>query len=81
MSNLTRKDFLRLMAGTSAATMLGTMPAGFALAGAEGPILKRAIPKSGELLPVVGLGTAQDFGVADDPEIYQARVDVIQAFA
>ncbi len=75
----TRAEFLKLMAGTAAGAALMASGARLSLAGSEGSMLKRAIPKSGELLPVVGLGTAQDFGIADDPEIYASRVQVIRA--
>lgn len=75
----TRAEFLKLMAGTTAGAALMASGARLSFAGSTGPMLKRAIPKSGELLPVVGLGTAQDFGVADDAEVYASRVQVIRA--
>ena len=40
-----------------------------ALAQAEGPMLKRPIPHSGEMIPVIGLGTANNFGNADRAEL------------
>ena len=55
---LTRRDFT-VMAGAAAVTR----PA-FAQSGAQ--LVTRAIPSSGELLPAVGLGTAQVFNTADD---------------
>lgn len=79
MTDFTRAEFLRLLGGASASAMLLASGARLSFAGAEGPMLKRAIPKSGEPLPVVGLGTAQDFGVADDPEVYKTRLAVIRA--
>ena len=55
---MTRAEFLRLAAGAAGASALGAMsPIGAALA-AEPPVLRRPIPSSGQLLPVVGTGTA-----------------------
>lgn len=34
---------------------------------AQAPLLERAIPKTGERLPAIGLGTYRTFNVADDP--------------
>ena len=50
------------MAGTAA--LAPPAPSAFAQAGA---VLTRAIPRSGEPLPAVGLGTAQVFDRADEP--------------
>jgi aryl-alcohol dehydrogenase-like predicted oxidoreductase len=40
-----------------------------ASAQASGPMLKRPIPHSGEMIPVIGLGTANNFGSADRAEL------------
>ena len=40
-----------------------------ALAQAAAPMLKRPIPHSGEMIPVIGLGTANNFGNADRAEL------------
>ena len=40
-----------------------------ALAQATVPMLKRPIPHSGEMIPVIGLGTANNFGNADRAEL------------
>ena len=66
---LTRRDFT-VMAGAAAVTR----PA-FAQSGAQ--LVTRAIPSSGELLPAVGLGTAQVFNTADDV-IRQKAAAVVQ---
>jgi aryl-alcohol dehydrogenase-like predicted oxidoreductase len=55
--HMTRRDFA-LLAGAAALT-----PPAFAQTGRE--LLTRAIPNSGELLPAVGLGTAQVFDTAN----------------
>jgi aryl-alcohol dehydrogenase-like predicted oxidoreductase len=45
------------------------------------PILKRAIPASGERLPVIGLGTARTFNVAEADSAHAAAVlDVLRSF-
>ncbi len=49
--SLTRRDILKLGAGTAAAALSGTAR------GAGGPLVTRPIPSSGERLPVVGIGT------------------------
>ncbi len=50
-----------------------------ALAAATGPIA-RAIPKSGEWLPVIGMGTWVTFDVTGHPDAMAARKQVLQAF-
>ncbi len=61
MAKLTRRDFTKLGLGTAAITAAGGLPA---LADSH-ELLKRAIPSSGETLPVIGLGTNR-YGVGDD---------------
>ena len=61
-------------AGISAAVALGIMPA-FA---ATGPVMTRTIPRSGERLPVVGLGTAIVFDIGDDAAKRAERRAVLQ---
>jgi aryl-alcohol dehydrogenase-like predicted oxidoreductase len=58
MTNYSRRQTLQLGAGVAAAAFA---PA----ARAQGAVIKRPIPRSGEMLPVVGLGTARGFGSAD----------------
>jgi diketogulonate reductase-like aldo/keto reductase len=57
-NEMSRRDWLRRVLG--AAALLG----GGVTSAAPNP-LRRPIPKSGELLPVVGLGTYQSFDVGD----------------
>jgi len=45
----------------------------------EGAMLKRPIPHSGEMLPVIGLGTARVFGVGSDPKDRADRRAVVEA--
>jgi diketogulonate reductase-like aldo/keto reductase len=44
------------------------------------PLLTRAIPSSGEQLPVVGLGSWRTFNVGNDPEALDACTAVMRAF-
>lgn len=68
----TRRDVLAMTAGLGAAA-LGIAPAGAATAAAK-PLLTRPIPRTGERLPVVGLGTAIIFDIEGDaPKIAQRR--------
>jgi hypothetical protein len=66
-NGLTRSDFLRQSGALAGAALLG--PALPALA-ATGPVLKRPIPSSGEMIPVIGSGTAVIF----DIEAQHARI-------
>ena len=71
MTDFTRSQFLKLAGGAAAAM---TAPAW-----AADSLNTRVIPKSktGERLPVVGLGTAQDFG--DRSNEYDAKMQVVKA--
>lgn len=72
--NLTRAEFLRLAAGAGAALALGVD------AEAAGPQLMRAIPRSGEKIPALGLGTARTFDVSLDPALLAPRREVVRLF-
>ena len=64
---LSRSDFLRQASRLAAAGLL--LPALPALAN-EGPVLRRPIPSSGEMIPVIGSGTAVIYDIeAQDPKI------------
>jgi aryl-alcohol dehydrogenase-like predicted oxidoreductase len=66
---ITRRDF-----GVLAAGALLARPA---FAQGEAPLIARAIPSTGEPLPVVGLGTAQVFD-SDDDETRRAATEVVR---
>jgi len=69
--SLTRREFLSLAAG------IGCLP--FACASAATPaVLERPIPRSGERLPVVGLGTAIVFDIGEDAARRAERRAVIR---
>ena len=73
---LSRRAFLALMGGLGVADGIVH---GSALAAAR-PVLKKAIPASGEQLPVIGMGSWITFNVGDDPTLRAERVKVLQAF-
>lgn len=72
---LSRREVLAFGAGIGVAAALRGAPS-FA---AEGPVLQRPIPRSGERLPVVGLGTAIVFDIGEDEARRAERRAVIQA--
>lgn len=75
MQGISRKQFL-LTAGGAAA--LGTLPGG--VRAADAGLVTRTIPKSKnkEQIPVIGLGTAQDFGAKAEPAVMEQKVQVIR---
>jgi diketogulonate reductase-like aldo/keto reductase len=68
------------------ALLAGAVAAGAAalarppIAAAQAAPLTRAIPSSGEALPLVGLGSWITFNVGDDPVAREACADVMRAF-
>jgi diketogulonate reductase-like aldo/keto reductase len=66
VSRLGRRDFCAGALGAAAMAGLG-MP-GAKAATPPAPMVRRPIPKSGELLPVVGVGTWLTFDVGDDAD-------------
>jgi aryl-alcohol dehydrogenase-like predicted oxidoreductase len=73
----TRREALAMTAGLGAAAALGIAPAGAATAAAKS-LLMRPIPRTGERLAVVGLGTAIVFDIGDDAAQRAERRAVIQ---
>jgi aryl-alcohol dehydrogenase-like predicted oxidoreductase len=69
----TRRDVLAMGAGLVTAAALP----GLSLAQSAKPLLSRKIPKSGELLPVIGLGTAI-FDITDNAAQRAERAQVIR---
>jgi diketogulonate reductase-like aldo/keto reductase len=70
-----RRDVLRLAAGTAAAALI---PAAFAAASAQH---MRKIPKTGEAIPAIGLGSWQTFDVGDAAGERSAQHEVLKQFA
>src|SRR4051794_16901922 len=67
----TRRDWL---GGLAATALLGPAPAHAAAA------LERRIPSSGEMLPVIGLGSWITFNVGNDRAARDACTEVVRAF-
>lgn len=68
-----RRDVLRLGAATGATALCPSLS--FA---ADNSVIQRAIPSSGETLPIVGVGTARVFDIDDDPSTWRERQFVLQ---
>jgi aryl-alcohol dehydrogenase-like predicted oxidoreductase len=73
---LTRGEFLR--GAAAAGAVLALAPLSPVLAQSQNLILRR-IPSTGEMIPAIGLGTAQNFGEAADEATFASRKAVIQA--
>jgi diketogulonate reductase-like aldo/keto reductase len=70
---LSRRDFLAIAAAASA------MAPRLARAAPE-RILTKAIPSTGEQVPVIGMGSWITFNVGDDQELRDQRLQVLQTF-
>jgi diketogulonate reductase-like aldo/keto reductase len=72
----------RLLAAAAAALASGAAMSSRAAAGdasAPSPILQRPIPRTGEKLPAVGLGTWQSFDVASEPDEVARAMEALRA--
>jgi diketogulonate reductase-like aldo/keto reductase len=74
-----RRQALRSALGIGAAAALARLAA--AAESREAASIERAVPKSGERLPAVGLGTWQSFDVAGDAGPRAAAREVLRRFA
>ncbi len=70
-----RRRFLRSLIGLGAGLIV---PAPGPRAGK--PVIARAIPSTGERLPVIGMGSWLTFDVDGDPDALAVRVQVLQTF-
>ena len=77
---LSRRAFTGSLAAAGALTVLGSGSRSTLAAPAPGAILKRAIPASGEFVPVIGMGSWITFNVGDDKALRDHRVKVLQTF-
>jgi diketogulonate reductase-like aldo/keto reductase len=77
MNPMTRREATRLI-GAGAAGLL--LPLDLSAANESSTMLMRAIPSSGEKLPVIGLGTWQVFDVDLTPESEKQLGDVLSLF-
>ena len=74
---LTRKEFIKLSAGAAAGAALGGIP-GLADHHEAGELIHRPIHTTGEMIPIVGLGTAQTFGSPQDQAEFDQRKEVLR---
>ncbi|WP_438765550.1 aldo/keto reductase [Kushneria sp. TE3] len=68
----------RFLAGLAATGLAARWP--HALAGRDEAAITRAIPSTGEALPVIGMGTWRTFNVGTDPELLDQREQVLELF-
>ena len=73
--NVSRRAFLASVAAVGVAAQLGRTPASAAPSART-----KAIPATGERVPVIGMGSWITFDVGDDPRAREARVEVLRAF-
>ncbi len=76
VSAMSRRRFLKGLGGLGVAWACG--PAG--LVAENRTAITRAIPASGERLPVIGMGTSRTFDVGDDRQARARLAKVLQAF-
>ena len=78
---MSRAQFLRVAAASAGAFATGSLlgSAGLALA-ADRPVLRRPIPSSGEMLPVIGVGTAVVYEIESSDAKFPLLVDSVRAF-
>jgi diketogulonate reductase-like aldo/keto reductase len=69
-----------LLASLAALGAAGATGAGMARAAPAGPMLARAHPTTGEILPVIGMGSWITFNVGADQALRDQRVEVLRAF-
>lgn len=70
-----RRQFLQWLAGLGAAVTLGP-----GIAAPNQNAIRKAIPASGETIPVIGMGSWLTFDVGDDEAARATRVQVLQTF-
>ena len=76
MAPINRRTLLASIGAAGAASVFGPLAA----SGQRGPIVTRAVPSSGERLPLVGLGTSITFNVGDDVAARNSCAEVMRAF-
>jgi aryl-alcohol dehydrogenase-like predicted oxidoreductase len=75
----TRREFLgHTSSAMAGAALLGPLRA--SMAAASTPLLRRAIPSTGETLPVIGMGTSGSFEVSAGSAEYDALREVLARF-
>ena len=76
MSNITRKEFLKLTGAAAGAGLMTTTGLGNIARAQSSELLHRKIHATGEMVPAIGLGTAQTFG--DLSQDFMARRNTIE---
>jgi aryl-alcohol dehydrogenase-like predicted oxidoreductase len=79
-TGLTRRAFVRLTAAGAAAVALTTRGGRDARAEEKKPMIARTIPRTGEALPVIGLGTWQTFDVGKSAKERDPLAEVLRRF-
>jgi len=74
---VTRRELFKVGIGSGAALLLSSGRLG----AQPGPLIERAIPSSGERLPVIGVGTARRWEKATAPAEMAPLLDVLRQFA
>ena len=74
-TTITRRQVIAALGAAGAATILRPF-AGLA----QTEVITKAIPSTGEMIPVVGLGTWITFNVGDDPELREECAGVMKTF-
>jgi diketogulonate reductase-like aldo/keto reductase len=77
---INRRGFVKLNAGLLGASTLALNAGALASGSGRLPMIHRAIPASGELLPVIGMGTSRTFDTAGDPQSLANLTAVMEAF-
>lgn len=77
MTDPTRRKLLRTLLAAAPAALLARPMLGI---GAGMSIISRKIPRSGEALPVIGLGTWQAFDIRNDDDARRAAADTLRRF-
>jgi aryl-alcohol dehydrogenase-like predicted oxidoreductase len=75
--SLTRRSFLRVSAGASASLLLDRIPLH---AQQTRELIRRPIPKSGEMIPIIGLGSVGTFNLTPDHPEYEDGREVLRRF-
>lgn len=71
-----RREFIRTVGAIGLAAGLSPLSS----QGSDQQIIKRAIPSSGEMLPVIGLGTSRTFDIGNNANELNNLTKVLQAF-
>ncbi len=77
---INRRQVLQMSAGLLASSALPLRASTAITDAVDLPLIQRAVPSSGELLPVMGMGTSRTFDTAGDAESLATLTEVMQLF-